>query len=34
MPLALIGRIVRFRVKEQLELARGTRKGKPTASKR
>lgn len=34
MPLALIGRIVRFRVKEQLELARGKRKGKPTASKR
>ncbi len=34
MPLALIGRIVRFRVKEQLELAGGKRKGKPTASKR
>jgi uncharacterized protein YdhG (YjbR/CyaY superfamily) len=33
MPLALIGRIVRFRVKEQLELARGKRKGKPAASK-
>lgn len=34
MPLALIGRIVRFRVKEQLELEKGKRKGKPTASKR
>ncbi len=34
MPLALIGRIVRFRVKEQLERARGERKAKPTASKR
>jgi uncharacterized protein YdhG (YjbR/CyaY superfamily) len=33
MPLALIDRIVRFRVKEQLELARGERKRKPTASK-
>ncbi|MBK8594610.1 MAG: DUF1801 domain-containing protein [Holophagales bacterium] len=34
MPLALIGRIVRFRVKEQLERARRERKAKPTASKR
>lgn len=34
MPLSLIGRIVRFRVKEQLELAKGRRKRTPTASKR
>jgi len=34
MPLALVGRIVRFRVKEQVELARAKRKGKPTASQR
>ena len=34
MPLALIGRIVRFRVKEQLELAEAKRRGKPTASQR
>ena len=34
MPLALIGRIVRFRVKEQLELEKAKRKGKATASKR
>lgn len=34
MPLALIGRIVRFRAKEQLELAKGRREGKPTASRR
>jgi hypothetical protein len=31
MPLGLIGRIVRFRVTEQLELANGRRKGKPPA---
>ena len=34
MPLALIGRIVRFRVKEQLERAKAKRKGKPAVSKR
>ena len=34
MPLALISRIVRFRVKEQLELARRNRKAKLAASKR
>lgn len=33
MPLALIGRIVRFRVKEQLELGKGKRRRKPTGSK-
>ena len=34
MPLALIDRIVRFRVKEQFERATGGRRAKPTASKR